>query len=145
VGHSEVDSTIARTATIHDVSSTDALIEIDRVSFGYDASRLILQDISLRFARGQGLHQLVALFSRSRAHVASLLVTRGVLASALGGMAKQAATKVGGENIPMPQAQVNRPQVQGLPQFNSNQMLLALAKSRAGRNAPPLAGLLGGF
>jgi phospholipid/cholesterol/gamma-HCH transport system ATP-binding protein len=53
VGHSEVDSTIARTATIHDVSSTDALIEIDRVSFGYDASRLILQDISLRFARGQ--------------------------------------------------------------------------------------------
>ena len=31
----------------------DALIEIDRVSFGYDASRLILQDISLTFRRGQ--------------------------------------------------------------------------------------------
>ena len=32
---------------------SDALIEIDRVSFGYDASRRILQDISLRFARGK--------------------------------------------------------------------------------------------
>lgn len=30
-----------------------ALIEIDRVSFGYDASRLILSDISLRFPRGK--------------------------------------------------------------------------------------------
>jgi phospholipid/cholesterol/gamma-HCH transport system ATP-binding protein len=33
--------------------ANDALIEIDRVSFGYDASRLILRDISLRFARGK--------------------------------------------------------------------------------------------
>ena len=32
---------------------SDALIEIDRVSFGYDASRRILDDISLRFARGK--------------------------------------------------------------------------------------------
>jgi len=32
---------------------TDALIEIDHVSFGYDASRLILNDISLRFPRGK--------------------------------------------------------------------------------------------
>ena len=32
---------------------TDALIEIDHVSFGYDASRLILSDISLRFPRGK--------------------------------------------------------------------------------------------
>jgi phospholipid/cholesterol/gamma-HCH transport system ATP-binding protein len=31
----------------------DALIEIDDVSFGYDPSRLILKDISLRFARGK--------------------------------------------------------------------------------------------
>lgn len=31
----------------------DALIEIDHVSFGYDASRLILNDISLRFPRGK--------------------------------------------------------------------------------------------
>ena len=31
----------------------DALIEIYRVSFGYDASRLILRDISLSFARGR--------------------------------------------------------------------------------------------
>jgi phospholipid/cholesterol/gamma-HCH transport system ATP-binding protein len=29
------------------------LIEIDRVSFGYDASRTILNDVSLRFARGR--------------------------------------------------------------------------------------------
>ena len=33
--------------------SSDDLIEIDRVSFGYDASRLILNDLSLRFKRGQ--------------------------------------------------------------------------------------------
>lgn len=33
--------------------STDALIEIDHVTFGYDASRSILNDISLRFARGK--------------------------------------------------------------------------------------------
>lgn len=32
---------------------TDALIEIDHVRFGYDASRPILNDISLRFARGK--------------------------------------------------------------------------------------------
>ncbi len=31
----------------------DALIEIDRVSFGYDASRTILADVSLNFARGK--------------------------------------------------------------------------------------------
>jgi phospholipid/cholesterol/gamma-HCH transport system ATP-binding protein len=31
----------------------DTLIEIDRVSFGYDASRTILNDVSLRFARGK--------------------------------------------------------------------------------------------
>jgi len=34
------------------VSST-ALIEIDRVTFGYDSSRTILQDLSLRFERGK--------------------------------------------------------------------------------------------
>ena len=33
--------------------ATDALIEIDHVSFGYDASRRILNDVSLRFARGK--------------------------------------------------------------------------------------------
>ena len=31
----------------------DALIEIDHVKFGYDSSRTILQDVSLRFARGK--------------------------------------------------------------------------------------------
>jgi phospholipid/cholesterol/gamma-HCH transport system ATP-binding protein len=31
----------------------DTLIEIDHVTFGYDASRTILDDISLRFARGK--------------------------------------------------------------------------------------------
>ena len=33
--------------------STDAFIEIDHVTFGYDASRLILDDISLAFERGK--------------------------------------------------------------------------------------------
>lgn len=33
--------------------SSDALIEIDHVTFGYDASRTILRDVSLRFKRGQ--------------------------------------------------------------------------------------------
>jgi len=33
--------------------SSDALIEIDHVTFGYDTSRTILSDISLRFARGK--------------------------------------------------------------------------------------------
>ena len=33
--------------------TSDALIEIDHVAFGYDASRLILNDISLRFPRGK--------------------------------------------------------------------------------------------
>ena len=32
---------------------SSAFIEIDHVSFGYDSSRLILNDISLRFARGK--------------------------------------------------------------------------------------------
>jgi phospholipid/cholesterol/gamma-HCH transport system ATP-binding protein len=31
----------------------DTLIDIDRVSFGYDAGRLILDDVALRFARGK--------------------------------------------------------------------------------------------
>ena len=33
--------------------NTDTLIEIDHVRFGYDSSRTILQDVSLRFARGK--------------------------------------------------------------------------------------------
>jgi phospholipid/cholesterol/gamma-HCH transport system ATP-binding protein len=33
--------------------SDTTLIDIDRVSFGYDASRTILNDVSLRFARGK--------------------------------------------------------------------------------------------
>ncbi|WP_372527574.1 ABC transporter ATP-binding protein [Piscinibacter sp.] len=32
---------------------SDTLIDIDHVSFGYDASRTILNDVSLRFARGK--------------------------------------------------------------------------------------------
>jgi phospholipid/cholesterol/gamma-HCH transport system ATP-binding protein len=35
------------------MSNDQPLIEIDRVSFGYDASRTILNDVSLRFARGK--------------------------------------------------------------------------------------------
>jgi len=34
-------------------ASADALIEIDHVTFGYDASRTILSDVCLRFARGK--------------------------------------------------------------------------------------------
>ena len=33
--------------------NSDTLIELDHVTFGYDASRTILDDISLRFARGK--------------------------------------------------------------------------------------------
>ena len=32
---------------------SDTLIEIDHVTFGYDASRTILNDVSLRFQRGK--------------------------------------------------------------------------------------------
>ncbi len=32
---------------------SDTLIEIDNVTFGYDASRVILKDVNLRFVRGQ--------------------------------------------------------------------------------------------
>jgi len=35
------------------LSASDTLIEIDRVTFGYDDRRTILQDLSLRFARGK--------------------------------------------------------------------------------------------
>jgi phospholipid/cholesterol/gamma-HCH transport system ATP-binding protein len=35
------------------VNPSPDLIDIDRVSFGYDASRLILDDVSLRFPRGK--------------------------------------------------------------------------------------------
>ena len=33
--------------------SSDTLIEIDRVTFGYDKSRTILNDVSLQFGRGK--------------------------------------------------------------------------------------------
>ena len=36
-----------------DSVKTDALIEIDRVEFGYDASRTILDNVTLNFARGK--------------------------------------------------------------------------------------------
>lgn len=35
------------------LDTTDALIEIDHVTFGYDSSRTILNDVSLRFQRGK--------------------------------------------------------------------------------------------
>ncbi len=44
-------SDIAGTTSDH--ASADALIEVDHVTFGYDASRNILNDISMRFGRGQ--------------------------------------------------------------------------------------------
>ncbi|CAM5792335.1 ABC transporter ATP-binding protein [Rhizobacter fulvus] len=39
--------------TRHDQSSADALIEVDHVTFGYEPSRNILNDISMSFRRGQ--------------------------------------------------------------------------------------------
>lgn len=49
-------------------------------------------------------------------------------------------------DIPMGQPMVNKPQAQELPQFASNQLLLQLARARAGGQRPmsPMAGLLGG-
>ena len=44
-------SDIARTTPDH--ASVDKLIEIDHVTFGYDPSRNILDDISMSFGRGQ--------------------------------------------------------------------------------------------
>ena len=39
--------------TRHDQSSADTLIEVDHVTFGYEPSRNILNDISMSFRRGQ--------------------------------------------------------------------------------------------
>ena len=44
-------SDLVRTTSDH--ASVDALIEIDRVTFGYDPARNVLDDISMRFGRGQ--------------------------------------------------------------------------------------------
>jgi phospholipid/cholesterol/gamma-HCH transport system ATP-binding protein len=41
------------TAATHSADAEPNLIEIDRVSFGYDSSRLILDDVSLKFPRGK--------------------------------------------------------------------------------------------
>ncbi|MGZ8260016.1 MAG: ABC transporter ATP-binding protein [Caldimonas sp.] len=40
-------------AAANETSSRDSLVEIDRVVFGYDASRTILNDVSLTFGRGK--------------------------------------------------------------------------------------------
>ncbi len=44
---------LARFFRPHTSLNTNPLIEIDHVTFGYDASRTILNDVSLRFARGK--------------------------------------------------------------------------------------------
>jgi phospholipid/cholesterol/gamma-HCH transport system ATP-binding protein len=41
------------TAAATGIPSTDSLVEIDHVVFGYDASRTILNDVSLTFGRGK--------------------------------------------------------------------------------------------
>ncbi|HEX4235255.1 MAG TPA: ABC transporter ATP-binding protein [Caldimonas sp.] len=41
------------TAAATGISSSDSLVEIDHVVFGYDASRTILNDVSLTFGRGK--------------------------------------------------------------------------------------------
>jgi len=45
----ELQATAAATGT----SESDSLVEIDHVVFGYDASRTILNDVSLTFGRGK--------------------------------------------------------------------------------------------
>ena len=40
-------------AGIHDTFNSDTLIEIDHVTFGYDTSRTILHDVSMKFPRGK--------------------------------------------------------------------------------------------
>ena len=40
-------------AGIHNTLKSDTLIEIDHVTFGYDASRTILHDVSMKFQRGK--------------------------------------------------------------------------------------------
>jgi len=42
-----------RSSATHTRLKSDSLIEVDRVTFGYDASRTILNDLSLRFGRGK--------------------------------------------------------------------------------------------
>ncbi len=59
----------------------DALIEIDHVTFGYDTSRKILSDISLRFARGK----VTAILGGSGCGKTTLLRLIGGLAGANAG------------------------------------------------------------
>jgi len=63
------------------LNKPDALIEIDRVTFGYDASRTILGDISLRFARGK----ITALLGGSGCGKTTLLRLIGGMATANSG------------------------------------------------------------
>ena len=55
------------------MSDPQPLIEIDRVSFGYDASRTILNEVSLRFARGK----VTAILGGSGCGKTTLLVPSG--------------------------------------------------------------------
>jgi phospholipid/cholesterol/gamma-HCH transport system ATP-binding protein len=63
------------------LNKPDALIEIDRVTFGYDASRTILGDISLRFERGK----ITALLGGSGCGKTTLLRLIGGMATANSG------------------------------------------------------------
>jgi hypothetical protein len=68
------------------------------------------------------------------------------LAAGLSGLASSMKPPEAKET-PMPAGQINRPQVGQLPQFASNNLLLELARRRAGAQrspAGPMPGLLGG-
>ena len=52
-GRALLNNNPRRSRAGHDGLKPDHLIEIDHVTFGYDTSRTILNDISLRFARGK--------------------------------------------------------------------------------------------
>jgi phospholipid/cholesterol/gamma-HCH transport system ATP-binding protein len=63
------------------LNKPDALIEIDHVTFGYDATRTILDDISLRFARGK----ITAILGGSGCGKTTLLRLIGGMATANAG------------------------------------------------------------
>ena len=70
----------------------------------------------------------------------------GKLAAGLKGLA-ETMKPAPQPDIPMGQPMVNKPSTQALPQLASNQLLLQLARARAGGQRPmsPMAGLLGGM
>jgi phospholipid/cholesterol/gamma-HCH transport system ATP-binding protein len=90
-GHARSNKTTARMPSEAVVSpNPDALIEIDHVTFGYDASRTILRGVSLSFARGK----VTAIMGGSGCGKTTML-------RLIGGMyrVQQGMVRVGGEAV----------------------------------------------